>query len=219
MFRPAGGGVFIVLEGGEGSGKGSVGAAMSQWMQAQGLAHLCTREPGGTPEGAQIRKALIESGNDWDPVSELLLMAADRRQHIQKVILPALRQGQVVLCDRFAFSTEAYQGAGRQLPMALIEQLHAITVGDLQPDLVVLLDVDPRIGLARSRKRLAAQGSSEDLFERLDLGFHERVRNSFLQQAARDAQRWTVLDASQALNDVIATAIGALSRLGVAPSP
>lgn len=203
----------MVLEGGEGAGKGSVSDAIHTWMGHQGIDHICTREPGGTAEGLSIRKALVERGQCWDPIAELLLMAADRRQHVQRVILPALGQGTSVICDRFAFSTEAYQGAGRQIPLRLIAQLHDMTVEHLQPDRVFLLDIDPTIGLARSKRRLEESGSKEDYFEGLDLGFHRRVRQSFLAQAARDPERWVVLDATAPLPTVISQVLDVLGQM------
>lgn len=212
-------GRFITLEGGEGAGKGTIIDAIHGWMQERGIDHVLTREPGGTSEGQALRKALVERGQNWDPVAELLLMAADRRQHVQRVILPALERGTTVVCDRFVYSTEAYQGAGRQLPASLIAQLREITIADLQPDVVLLLDVDPSIGLARSRRRLAASGSNEDLFEGLDLDFHRRVRQSFLEQATRDPHRWMVLDASAPLQTVVSQVIEVLDRLHARSDP
>ncbi|WP_428384505.1 dTMP kinase [Nevskia ramosa] len=197
-------GLLIVLEGGEGAGKGSVLSAIAEWLQAQGIEPLCTRAPGGTPEGQVIRSALVQSGADWEPTAELLLMMADRAQHVGRLIRPALAAGRIVLCDRFVGSTIAYQGGGRGLSPSVILDLQKIAAAEVTADLTILLDVPPAIGLKRSLKRLAEQNSSEDLFERLDLSFHERVRASFLAQAADDPKHWAVVDASRVIAEVIA---------------
>ncbi|WP_273453489.1 dTMP kinase [Nevskia ramosa] len=197
-------GLLVVLEGGEGAGKGSVLSAIAEWLQAQGIEPLCTRAPGGTPEGQVIRSALVQSGADWEPTAELLLMMADRAQHVGRLIRPALAAGRIVLCDRFVGSTIAYQGGGRGLSSSVILDLQKIAAAEVTADLTILLDVPPAIGLKRSLKRLAEQNSSEDLFERLDLSFHERVRASFLAQAADDPKHWAVVDASRVIAEVIA---------------
>ncbi|MDP3294280.1 MAG: dTMP kinase [Nevskia sp.] len=204
MSQPSERGLFIVLEGGEGAGKGSVLSAVAEGLRAQGIEPLCTRAPGGTAEGQVIRSALVQSGAAWEPTAELLLMMADRAQHVGRLIRPALETGRVVLCDRFVGSTIAYQGGGRGLSSAMILELQKIAAAGVAADLNILLDVPPAIGLKRSLKRLAEEKSSEDLFERLDLSFHERVRASFLDQAAADSEHWTVIDASRPIVVVIA---------------
>ena len=183
--------MFLVFEGGEGAGKTTAMAAVAARL---GNRALVTREPGGTPEGLALR-ALLLAGDapDWDPMAELLLMVAARVQHVTRVIRPALAAGRVVLCDRFVGSTLAYQGAGRGLDQAFILDLHRVAVG-LLPDLTILLDVDPRVGLLRSGRRLVASGQDEGRFEGLDLSFHERVRASFLAQAGM--WRSVVIDAA-----------------------
>ncbi len=202
--------MFIVFEGGEGAGKTS---AIAYAAETLGARALTTREPGGTPEGLALR-ALLLAGDapDWDPMAELLLMVAARAQHVSRLIKPALAAGQVVLCDRFLWSTLAYQGAGRGLDIGFIEDLHRNAIG-LLPDLTVLLDVDPRVGLARSWRQLAASGQDEGRFEGLDLAFHERVRGAFLALAARSPS--AVIDAAapeaevrQAVMDAMARALG-----------
>lgn len=213
MSSSSGRGLLVVLEGGEGAGKGSVLSAIAEWLRAQGIEPLCTRAPGGTAEGQVIRSALVQSGANWEPTAELLLMMADRAQHVGRLIRPALAAGRVVLCDRFVGSTIAYQGGGRGLSSKLIGDLQAVAANDLSADLTILLDVPPAIGLKRSLKRLAEEKSSEDLFERLDLGFHERVRASFLAQAAADPEHWTVVDASRPIAEVIAEVRVRLGKL------
>jgi dTMP kinase len=196
-------GRFIVFEGGDGAGKGSAVAAVAEALAADGLDVVTTREPGGTPEGLELRRLLLSSeGSVWDQGSELLLMTAARVQHVKRVIRPALAAGRIVLCDRFVGSTLAYQGGGRGLPFALIRDLHRIFVDDIWPDLTVLMDVDAATGLSRSRHRLAEGESDEGRFEALDLGFHERVRGSFLEEAEAAGDASIVIDAGRDLDSV-----------------
>ena len=164
---------------------------------------MVTREPGGTPEGTALRALLLsQSGTAWDPRAELLLMTAARIQHVANLIRPAIQSGKIVLCDRFVASTLAYQGAGAGVPTDLIVQLHETMVAGLTPDLTVLLDVDPAIALRRSQARLQSDPTvDEGRFESLDLAFHTKVRESYLQQA-RNNPAWRVIDASQPLQDV-----------------
>jgi dTMP kinase len=194
-------GRFIVFEGGDGAGKGSALAAVAEALAADGQDVLTTREPGGTPEGLELRGLLLSAaGSVWDQGSELRLMTAARVQHVKRVIRPALAAGRIVLCDRFVGSTLAYQGGGRGLPLALIRDLHRIFVDDLWPDLTVLMDVDAATGLDRSRQRLAGAAADEGRFEALDLTFHERVRSAFLEQAAAAPEATLIIDASPPLD-------------------
>jgi dTMP kinase len=207
-------GRFFVVEGGDGAGKGVVVAALAAFLADAGHAVLTTREPGGTPEGLQLRAMLLAaSGAVWELESELLLMTAARVQHVRRVIIPALQAGTMVVCDRFVGSTLAYQGGGRGLPEDLILDLHCRLVDDFWPDATILLDVDPRVGLERSRRRLAASGADEGRFEDLDLAFHDRVRASFLAQAARHAGRTAVIDAGQPIDIVQCQAIDRVRAL------
>ena len=193
--------MFIVFEGGEGAGKTTAISALADALLARGRDVLLTREPGGTPEGLALRALLLAAGGpDWDPAAELLLMTAARVQHVRRVIQPALDAGRTVLCDRFIGSTLAYQGAGRHTPDAFIRDLHRHAVGGLQPNLTVLLDVDPHEGLQRSRRRLGLQHADEARFEALDMAFHERVRASFLAQASQSPT--LVIDAAKPARDV-----------------
>ncbi|WP_419758335.1 dTMP kinase [Acidisoma sp.] len=196
-------GRFIVFEGGDGAGKGSALSAVAEALVADGLDVLTTREPGGTPEGLELRALLLAAaGSVWDQGSELLLMTAARVQHVKRVIRPALAAGRIVLCDRFVGSTLAYQGAGRGLPLALIRDLHRIFVDDVWPDLTVLMDVDAGTGVRRSRQRLSATKADEGRFEALDLDFHERVRGAFLEQAEAKPGATIIIDAGRALDSV-----------------
>ena len=202
-------GRFIVFEGGDGAGKGVAVTAIAEALGADGFDVLTTREPGGTPEGLELRGLLLSAaGSVWDQGSELLLMTAARVQHVKRVIRPALAAGRIVLCDRYVGSTLAYQGGGRGLPIALIRDLHRIFVDDIWPDLTVLMDVDAAAGLRRSRQRLAGAGTDEGRFEALDLDFHERVRSAFLEQAEMAENPTIIVDGGRSLDAVRAEVVG-----------
>jgi dTMP kinase len=194
MGEPA---CFYAVEGVDGSGKTGVVKQLVDHLNRTGRPTIQTREPGGTPQGEQIR-SLILSGTDdaWDQNSELLLMTAARVEHVRRVVLPTIAAGKSVVSDRYVGSTIAYQGAGRGMAEDFIRLLHRVAVGDIWPDLVVILDLDPEIGLARSKGRLSAAAIDEGRFETLDLAFHRRIRQSFLDQASQDPQRHVVVDAS-----------------------
>lgn len=191
-------GALLVLEGIDGSGKTGVARFLKDALLKRGFAVIGTQEPGGTEEGAALRKMLLaRDGYDWTPTSELLLLNAARRQHVDRVVLPAVASGKIVVCDRFVGSTLAYQGAGRGLPESLILRLHELAIGDVWPNLTVVLDLDPEVALRRSVARLAASNVDEGRFEALDLAFHRRVRQSFLAQASERRQSYRVIDASR----------------------
>jgi len=206
-------GAFIAVEGVDGSGKSGVVRRLVAGLQARGHDVVGTREPGGTPQGEALRGLLL-AGEDaaWEPRAELLLMTAARVQHVARVVLPAVAAGRVVVSDRYAGSTLAYQGAGRGMSEPLIRELHAAMVDDLWPDLTLVLDVDPAVGLARSRKRLSDGGIDEGRFESLDLAFHQRIREAFLAQATAAPERHAVIDASGAPGAVQAQALAAVER-------
>ena len=206
-------GAFIAVEGVDGSGKSGVVRRLVAGLQARGHDVIGTREPGGTPQGEALRGLLL-AGEDaaWEPRAELLLMTAARVQHVARIVLPAVAAGRVVVSDRYAGSTLAYQGAGRGMSDALIRELHAAMVDDLWPDLTLVLDVDPAVGLARSRKRLSDGAIDEGRFESLDLAFHQRIREAFLTQAAAAPERHAVIDASGAPGAVQAQALAAVER-------
>lgn len=189
--------MFISFEGGEGSGKTTQIQKLAAALQGMGRAVLTTREPGGTVLGREIRKILLDGANtSIRPHTELLLYAADRAQHVQEIIRPALSQGQIVICDRYADATLAYQGFARGLDLGFLQQLHQIATGGLWPDLTFLLDIDPRIGISRSHARLHQEGSHEDRFEKEADEFHEKVRAGYLRLAKENPQRFVVLDAA-----------------------
>ena len=160
-------------------------------MRAEGLEPVLTREPGGTPAGDAIRSVVLDPKLEVAPLAEFLLYSASRAQLVTEVLLPALRRGQVVVSDRFTAASLAYQGRGRGLELAFIAELSRRVTGGLEPDLTVLLDLDPAEGL----ERIASRGDSDRL-EQAELEFHERVRQGFLEQSAAD-DAWLVLDATQ----------------------
>jgi len=203
-------GRFITLEGIEGSGKSTLAQGLAQAMAARGLDVLCTREPGGTPLAEQVRAlALNRSAEPVPPAAELMLMFAARTIHVENRVRPALAAGRWVVCDRFTDATRAYQGAGRGIDGALIEQLAAAAHPGLAPDRTLLLDLDPAEGLRRARAR--ADGG--DRFEDEAVAFFGRVRRGYLDIAAREPHRVRTLDAAQAPEAVLRAALAALSDL------
>ncbi|AQR73646.1 dTMP kinase [Sphingomonas sp. LM7] len=202
---------FYAVEGIDGSGKSGMVAGIVAHLERTGRPTIATREPGGTPQGEKLRALLLAGTDDaWDQQSELLMMTAARVEHVQRVILPALARGTSVVSDRYVGSTIAYQGAGRGMPEDYIRRLHRDAVGDVWPDLVLILDLDPEIGLARSKKRLSADAIDEGRFETLDLDFHHRIRRSYLDQAARDPERHAIVDALGTPEEVRARVIAAI---------
>ena len=191
-------GLLVTLEGGEGAGKSTQIGLLAQYARRNGLSVLTCREPGGTPLGERLREALF--GLDAAPtaLAELLTFSAARAELVATVIRPALDRGELVLCDRFTDSTVAYQGYGRGLDLATIEAVNAAATGGLVPDLTLLLDLDPAVGLARG-----AEGGT-DYLEREQLAFHARVRDGFQTLAAREPGRWRVIDASGDVESVSA---------------
>lgn len=210
-------GRFITFEGGEGGGKSTQIALLAGALKGHGIETLVTREPGGVPGAEEIRALLVKGDvNRWTPLTEALLNYAGRVEHLEKSIRPALAKGKWVLCDRFADSTMAYQGYGHQLGRAPIEDLHALAVGDFRPALTLILDIPPAAGLARANDGTGG----EDRYERMDLSFHERLRDGFLDIARREPDRCVVVDATQPLNTVSAAVRAAIrDRLGVRLAP
>ena len=196
-------GRFVTFEGGEGVGKSTNIAFVADWLKAQGITVVVTREPGGTEIAEKIRNDLLKAhhNEDMTAMTELLLVFAARAQHIEKVIVPALQRGEWVICDRFSDSTMAYQGYGRELPRADIELLTGLVQKDLQPDCTLLLDAPVETGMARASRR-AEQGIEQtDRFELEKLSFFEKVRQGFLELAAH-SPRFHKLDATQPLDKV-----------------
>ena len=198
-------GLFISLEGGEGAGKSTVLAALRDVLAEGGREVVCTREPGGTPEGEAIRELLLAPGRDLVPEAELLLMFAARAQLVRRVIRPALERGAAVLADRFTDASFAYQGGGRGLDSGHIAELERWAAG-LRPDLTFLLDVGVAQGLERARSR----GGEPDRIESEREDFFERVRRSYLARAGAEPARFRVIDASQPADAVREAAVAAL---------
>lgn len=210
-------GVFITLEGGEGTGKTTQIRLLEEALKARGLDVTTTREPGGTSQAEKVRSLLVQrDGGHWDPLSEALLLFAARREHLVKKIWPAINEGKWVICDRFADSTRAFQGYGMGLPLETIEALYKVTVGDFQPDLTFVLDVPVETGLARSAKKLGEAAtkmeSSEDRYERMGVAFHERLRQGFLAIAKKDKNRCAVVDTLQTPQAVHAAIMAEIDR-------
>jgi dTMP kinase len=185
-------GLFVVFEGGEGAGKSTQVRQLAEALRRCGRDVVVTREPGATEAGAQIRRMLLD-GDALAPRAEALLYAADRAHHVATVVRPALARGAVVVSDRYVDSSLAYQGAGRTLPVAEVAWLSAWATGGLKPDLTILLDLDPSVGLRRAESR----GRGADRLESESLAFHERVRFAFLDLAATEAGRYLVVDAER----------------------
>ena len=194
-------GKFITFEGLDGSGKSTQIAKLARGLRARGLSVITTREPGGTTTGENIREVILHSATSGlSPYAEMALMFASRAQHIHQVILPALAEGQVVLCDRFTDSTEAYQGGGRKLGSKPVLQLHELLCGGIQPDLTILLDNDVNLTVERARRRNRQHKNKrpdkdENRFEQENRAFFSRVRNAYLAIAHREPQRVQIVDA------------------------
>ncbi|MFA0749210.1 dTMP kinase [Fervidibacter sp.] len=191
-------GLFVTFEGVEGSGKTTVAEAIAENLRQKGLTVTVTAEPRDTSVGRQIRQLLatVDERTAW---TETFLFLADRAEHVAKVIKPALERGEIVLCDRFTDSTIAYQGFGLGLPLEWLMQLNSIATNGLVPDLTLLLDIDPEMGLKRSQR--------ETVFERRSLDFHQRVRWGYLWLAKQEPHRVKVIDASQPLESVLTQAL------------
>ena len=194
-------GVFVCFEGGEGSGKSTQSGLLRDWLQEQGYAVLLTFEPGDTIVGRELRRIVLspETGQLSDR-TETLLYAADKSEHVDTVVVPALGRGDVVITDRYVDSTLAYQGAGRSLVVDEVEHVARWATHDLRPHLTVVLDLDPRRGLSRFAGRDRIEGES--------IEFHERVRDAFVEMAQADPEHYLVLDARLPVN-VVASAVQA----------
>ncbi len=195
-------GLFITLEGGDGTGKSTQSALIGEWFAAQGREVVFTREPGGTDLGLELREIVLHSRGHIAPRAEALLYAADRAHHIATVVRPALERGAVVLQDRYIDSSVAYQGAGRVLDPSEVRDVSMWATENLVPDVTVLLDLDPTIG----RERLDAANKRFDRLEAEALEFHTRVRESYLAMAAAEPARFIVVDATldrEAIRDAI----------------
>ena len=199
-------GVFVCFEGGEGSGKSTQSGLLRDWLVAQGFHVRLTFEPGDTPVGREVRRIVLspETGVLADR-TEALLYAADKAEHVETLVLPALVRGEVVITDRYVDSTLAYQGAGRSLDVAEVEAVARWATGDLRPHLTVVLDLEPEAGLGRFAERDRIEGESLD--------FHQRVREAFVAMAKDDPDHYLVLDARASVDEIAAQVRSALEPL------
>lgn len=190
-------GVFVCFEGGEGAGKSTQSGLLRSWLEERGHTVLLTFEPGDTPVGQALRRIVLspETG-ELSHRTEALLYAADKAEHVDTVVLPALARGQVVITDRYVDSSLAYQGAGRDLLLADVERVNRWATGDLRPHLTVVLDLAPEAGLGRFTERDRIEGESVE--------FHQRVRQGFLDLAAADPEHYVVLDARAPVEEIAA---------------
>jgi dTMP kinase len=196
-------GAFITFEGIDGSGKSTQVRMLASVLRLRGMDVVQTREPGGTPLGARLREALLDAQEQVDPLAELLLYAADRAQHVRVMLRPALAAGRVVLSDRYADATVAYQGAGRGFEPSLVAEVIALATGGLKPDLTLLFDLSVAESSERSRQRTTTGGGSPS--DRLELEaehFHARVRDAYLKIAAAEPERVRVVDASLSVEEI-----------------
>jgi len=204
---------FIVIEGINGGGKSTLITGLIEWLSARGVPHLRSREPGGTPLGVTLRSLLLSSPEPIVPLSELFLFLADRAHHVATVIEPALRDGITVICDRFFYSTIAFQGYGRGLDCPRLLEMNRLATNDLRPDLVILLDLPVEDALRRAQHRNSADGAERDSFEAEELAFHERVRDGFLALAKELPEPFLILDARQEPEILLKQASQAISSL------
>jgi dTMP kinase len=216
-------GLFITLEGLDGSGKTTQIKRLASWMQKRGLDPVITRQPGGTATGDRIRALLLDSGStSLAPMTEMALMFADRAQAIAEVIEPALATGKVVLCDRFTDSTEAYQGGGRELGSQRVLDLHRLVCGDLQPDLTLLLLPSLESSLTRARNRneriVAQTGKDENRFEQEQADFFKRVWQKYREIATREPNRVVLIEGNLSIDEVHEQIVEAVSERLIATS-
>lgn len=200
-------GKFISFEGGEGTGKSTQVKILRDHLIAMGIDVVLTREPGGAPGAEEIRQLLLTGDPDkWVPMTEVLLFYAARIDHLKRTILPALESGSWVICDRYADSTFAYQGAGHGLGANVVQEIHSIVTDDFWPDMTVLLDIEPETGLERANERESAQpeGKREDRFEKMEGDYHHRLRKAFLTIAKQNPDRFRVIPAEGSIDQVAA---------------
>lgn len=210
--------LFIAIEGVEGSGKSTLQKSLSLELEKLGIETLMTREPGGSALGKILREILLKREcGEIDSLSELFLFAADRAEHINTVILPALKQNRTVICDRFIYSTVAYQGFARGINLSVIRKVNDLATNGTLPEIVLLLDLDPSLGLNRTAKRaLENEGDGITSFEREKFEFHTKVREGFLVQAKEEPKRFVVIDASRPKEHILLEALNVIkTRIGV----
>jgi len=192
--------MFITIEGVEGTGKSTLAKSLIEHLQAQGRTVVATREPGGTPIGDRLREVFLDARLSMQGLTEAMVVNAARAELVHTVIRPALENNHVVVCDRYIDATYAYQGYGRRIPMDILRRTCEMATGQLEPNLTLLLDLDPEIGLSRQ------VDSKPDRIEREDLAFHKRVRAGYLEIASKHP-RFRIIDASQSPDTVLTTAL------------
>jgi len=203
--------MFITFEGPEGSGKSTQIQRVAAWYREQGRDCIVTKEPGGTPISDRVRAILLDSAAaGMDAMTELLLYAASRRQHVVQVIRPAQERGMVIFCDRYTDATLAYQGYGRLLDLDRLQTLNQWATDGLKPDLTLLFDIDEETGLARAHARNAEMTVDEGRFEAEDLRFHRRVREGYLALEKAEPKRFAIIDANGTIDEVFARTIETL---------
>jgi dTMP kinase len=203
-------GWFITFEGGEGTGKSTQIERLAGRLRERAREVVVTREPGGTTVAEVVRALLLDPAHDLDGLTEIFLLEAARHDHVERVIRPALRRGAVVLCDRFADSSWVYQGVVRELGEELVERLNDLATGGLEPDLTLVLDMEPQAALGRALDRNSATASRESRLDEEPLEFHERVRSGFHRLAARFPGRVRLIDADAAPDEVFRRVLAAL---------
>jgi dTMP kinase len=194
-------GAFITFEGIDGSGKSTQLRLLASWLRMHGVEVVQTREPGGTQVGKRLRAVVLDPQLDVDPLAELLLFAADRAQHVKTLLRPAIQAGNIILSDRYADATVAYQGAGRNFTPGLVAQVIELATGGLKPDMTLVFDLPVAECVARTNRRAHADNQSDRL-ETEDTAFYTRVRNAYLQIAAAEPDRVRIINASGSINEI-----------------
>jgi len=206
-------GLFITLEGVEGSGKTTQAATLADALRMEGRTVVVTHEPGGTRAGEAIRKIFLDPEVSLDVASELLLVLADRAQHVREMLRPRVEAGEIVISDRYSDSTVAYQGYGRGFDLPLLRQLNQLATAHMVPDLTIVLDCSAEVGLARTRERVKGQAHRFDRFESEMVEFHRRVRDGFLAIAKADPHRVTIVDSESSFENVAGAILSAAHEL------
>lgn len=208
--------MFITFEGIEGSGKTTQVRSVAQFLREKGRDCIVTREPGGTHVGKKIRSILLDPENKGiDPMTEVFLYTADRIQHLKEVVLPALSGGKIVLCDRYFDATVVYQGIARGVGIRTIQTLHRLFLNDFKPDMTILLDLAPDLGLSRAWRQIEKgdRAEHETRFEQEALAFHHRVREGYLELAGMERSRFRIVDASRDVEEISRELIDLLSSV------
>lgn len=205
-------GKFITFEGIDGSGKSTQLRILSGELRSRGLDVITTCEPGGTPLGRHLREAFLETEETVSPLAELLLFAADRAQHVEFLVKPAIASGRVVISDRYADATTAYQGAGRGFEMAMVQEIIRLATGGLKPDLTLFFDIPVELALERTRKRDHAEAKSNRM-DAETADFYSRVRDAYLEIAVAEPKRFKVVDASGSIDEIQSAAKSLVDKI------